>query len=92
MNINQTINKLLQALLLKDKLYKINSFKFYNEKMQKYSTKFQVLKRFLEAVYIIETEETELTEKYKLDYECYSKIDLMQYLADELKGSGENGE
>jgi len=28
-----------------------------------------------------------MQEKYKQDYDCYSKIDLMKYLIDEYKGS-----
>ena len=39
MNVNQNINKLLYALKQKGKIYKINSFKFYSEKNDKYATK-----------------------------------------------------
>ena len=53
MNINQNINKLLYALKQKGQIYKINSFKFYNEDKEKYSTKYQVLKRELIDVYNI---------------------------------------
>ena len=81
MNINQNINKLLYALKQKGKLYKINTFKRYSEKNGKYITKYQVLKRELEN-----------EEKYFVDKECYSKIDLMKYLAEEhRKGSEANG-
>ena len=45
MNVNQNINKLLYALTSKGQLYKINSFKFYSEKTNKYCTKYQILKR-----------------------------------------------
>lgn len=93
MNINQNINKLLYALKQKGQIYKINSFQFYNESMKKYSTKYQVLKKVLKPVYIIEKDKTELVEKYEQDYECYSKVDLMKYLADEQrKGSEADGE
>lgn len=92
MNINQNINKLLYALTSKGQLYKINSFKFYSEKTNKYCTKYQILKRRIIEVYNTETENVEYQEKYKQDYECYSKIDLMKYLADEhRKGSEANG-
>lgn len=92
MNINQNINKLLYALKLKNKFYKINSFKFYSEKNDKYTTKYQVMKRKKVEVYNEETEEFEIQERYKQDYECYSKIDLIKYLAEEhRKGSEADG-
>ena len=91
MNINQNINKLLYALKQKGELYKINSFQFYSEKNYKYSTKYQIMKRQLVEVYNEETEKIEKQERYKQDYECYSKIDLLKYLAEEhKKGSEEN--
>lgn len=92
MNINQNINKLLYALKQKGQLYKINSFQFYSEKNNKYSTKYQVLKRELIPVdidiYLEEDEEPEYEEKYSVDKECYSKIDLMKYLAGEYRKIG----
>ena len=92
MNINQNINKLLYALKQKGWFYKINSFKFYSEKNDKYSTKYQVLKREIEEILNDETLEIEYKEKYKQGYECYSKIDLMKYLAEEYrKGSEADG-
>lgn len=95
MNINQNINKLLYALKQKGQIYKINSFKFYSEKNDKYSTKYQILKRELIPVYTdidLEDEEIEYEEKYFVDKECYSKIDLMKYLAEEYrKGSEADG-
>lgn len=80
MNINQNINKLLYALKQKGQLYKINSFKFYSEKNDKYSTKYQVMKRELVEVYNEDTDEIEMQERYKQAYECYSKIDLMKHI------------
>lgn len=92
MNINQNINKLLYALKQKGQIYKINSFKFYSEKNDKYSTKYQILKRELIEVYNSKTDEIELQEKYNQDYECYSKVELMKYLAEEYrKGSEADG-
>ncbi len=88
MNINQNINKLLYALKQKGQLYKINSFQFYSEKNDKYSTKYQVMKRQLVEVYNEETDKIENQERYKQDYECYSKIDLMKYFVKEYKGMG----
>lgn len=79
MNINQNINKLLYALRQEGQIYKINSFKFYSESSEKYNTKYQVLKKVIEEVYNIEKDEIELQERYKADYECYSKVDLMKY-------------
>lgn len=92
MNINQNINKLLYALKQKGQIYKINSFQFYNESMKKYSTKYQVLKRVYEETYNIKEDKIELVERYKQDYECYSRVDLMKYLAEEYrKGSEADG-
>ncbi len=94
MNINQNIQKLLYVLKHKGQIYKINSFKFYSEKSDKYCTKYQVLKRELvpiETDLELEPEEIEYKEKYKVDYDCYSKVDLMKYLVKELRGSEADG-
>ena len=92
MNISQNINKLLYALQVNEKFYKINSFQFYNEKTNKYSNKYQILKKKIKCYYNVKTEEIEYKEKYEPDYDCYSKIDIMKYLAQELKGSEASGE
>lgn len=92
MNINQNINKLLYALKIKGQLYKINSFQFYSEKNDKYSIKYQIMKRQLVEVYNEDTDKIENEERYKQDYECYSKVDLLKYLAEEhRKGSEASG-
>lgn len=92
MNVNQNINKLLFALKQKGQLYKINSFQFYSENNDKYCTKYQIMKRTVEEIYNDETDEFELRERYKQDYECYSKVDLMKYLVEEhRKGSEADG-
>ena len=92
MNISQNINKLLYALKQKGQIYKINSFKFYSEKNDKYSTKYQILKKEKVEIYNEEMNKTELQERYKQKEECYSKIDLMKYLVDEYrKGSEVDG-
>ena len=88
MNINQNINKLLYALKITGQLYKINSFQFYSEKNDKYSTKYQIMKRELVEVYNEETKKFEMQEKYKQDYECYSKVDLLKYLMEEYRKMG----
>ena len=64
MNVNQNINKLLYALKQKGQIYKINSFKFYSEKNDKYATKYQVLKKELIEVYNEDEDKTELQERY----------------------------
>lgn len=92
MNINQNINKLLYALKQKGQFYKINSFQFYSEKNDKYSTKYQVLKRTIEEVWSLEKDKPELIERYIKDYECYNKIDLMKYLAEEYRKGSEADE
>lgn len=92
MNINQSINKLLFALKQRGQLYKINSFQFYSEKNDKYSTKYQIMKQQPVEVYNEETDKIEIVERYKQHYECYSKVDLMKYLAEEYrKGSEADG-
>ena len=88
MNINQSINKLLFALKQRGQLYKINSFQFYSEKNDKYSTKYQIMKQQPVEVYNEETDKIEIVERYKQDYECYSKIDLLKYLAEEYRKMG----
>lgn len=88
MNINQNVNKLLIALKQKGQLYKINSFKFYSEKTNKYCTKYQILKRMFEEAYNLETHKFEFKKKYKQDTECYSKREILKYLANEYKGIG----
>lgn len=88
MNINQNINKLLYALSIKGKFYKINSFRYYNENRQKYSTKYQILKKQLVEVYNIKKDEIEFEEKYKQDKECFNKIDVMKYLIEENRKEG----
>lgn len=92
MNINQNINKLLYALKLKGQLYKINSYQFYSEKNDKYCSKYQILKKKLVEEFDIEENKIVYKEKYVQDKECYSKIDLMKYLAEEhRKGSEASG-
>lgn len=93
MNINQNINKLLYALKQKNQFYKINSFQFYSEKNDKYCTKYQVLRRELVPIEVdieLEDEEIEYEEKYKVDKECYSKIDLMKYFIKEYENGRKN--
>lgn len=92
MNINQNISRLLIALKQKGKIYKINSFKFYSKSKYKYITKYQILKRELIPEVNNETEEIKFNEKYKVDYECYNKIALMQYLVSEYKEGSEADE
>ena len=92
MNINQNINKLLYALKQKNHFYKINSFKFYSEKKDKYSTKYQVMKKETIEIIVYASGKKITKEKYKQDYECYSKVDLMKYLVEEYrKGSEASG-
>ena len=88
MNVNQNINKLLYALKQKGQLYKINSFQFYSEKNDKYSTKYQILKKQWREIYNIEKDKIELVEKYEQDHEAYSKIDLLKYFIKEYEGMG----
>lgn len=82
MNIQNNINKLLYALSQKEKIYKINSFKFYSDKNNKYCTKYQILKKEILEI-LNEFDEIEYIEKYNNDYECYSKVDILKYLVNE---------
>lgn len=95
MNINQNINKLLYALKQKGQTYRINSFQFYSEKNDKYSTKYVIYKKEIvediNAIYADEEEYDKIIEHkeiYKQIFECYSKIDLMKYLAEEYRKIG----
>lgn len=92
MNIQRNINKLLYALSKIDKLYKVNSFKFYSKNSNKYCTKYQVLKRELIPVDTgleLEDDEIEYEEKYKVVYESYNKVDLLKYLIEEYRQGSE---
>jgi len=91
LNINKNINKLLYALKQKGQVYKINSFKFYSERNEKYTTKYQILKKELVEVYNFLEGIMEFKEKYIVKEECYSKIDLMKYLIDEYKEGEADG-
>lgn len=88
MNIQNNINKLLYALSQKEKIYKINSFKFYSDKNNKYCTKYQILKKEILEI-LNEFDEIEYIEKYNNDYECYSKVDIMKYLIEEYRKGSE---
>ena len=85
MNINLNINKLLYALKQKEQYYKINSFQFYNEKKDKYSTKYQVLKKEFVEVFNEKLNKVELQKKYIEKKECYNKVELLKYLAEEYR-------
>lgn len=95
MNIQRNINKLLYALSKKDKLYKINSFKFYSSNINKYCIKYQLLKRELIPIEIdinLENDEIEYEEKYKVVHESYNKVDLLKYLIEEYRQGSEADE
>ncbi len=95
MNIQQKINKLLYALSKKDKLYKVNSFKFYSKSSNKYCIKYQILKRELIPIDTdldLEDGEIEYKEKYKVIYESYNKVDLLKYLIEEYRQGSEADE
>ena len=66
MNINNNINKLLKALQVKGQLYRINTFQFYNERNDKYVTKYQISKRKFVEEYDEELCENVIKEKYEL--------------------------
>lgn len=89
MNINKNIGKLLYALSVKEKIYKINSFKFYSEKKNKYSTKYQILKKEKVEEYNEKKDELELKDRYLKKEECYSKVDVLKYLIKEYKKRSE---
>ena len=92
MNINQSINRILYSLKEKGQIYQLNSFQFYNEKNEMYSTKYQILKKELVEVYNIKTNKTEKIEKYNLKEEYYKKINVLKYFLKEYEGMGQYGE
>lgn len=79
MNINTMINKVLTVLSNKGQIYKYNTFKFYSEDFNKYSTKHQLLKRKLIGT------RRGIYEKYNEVKTSYSNKDILQYLMEELK-------
>lgn len=91
-NVQSNINRLLYALKLKGEFYKINSFQFFSEYAGKYKTKYQVSKREVWKEENETTGEIETYESYSLVFDCYSKVDLMKYLADEYKSKLKEGE
>lgn len=92
MNVNQNISKLLYALKQKGQIYKINSFQFYSEKNDKYSTKYQTLKKELVEEYDVRKDEIVLVERFKQKEEYYSKVDVMKYLIEEYRQGSEADE
>lgn len=97
MNINQNINKLLLALKQKGQVYKINTFRFYSDKVQKYVTKYQLLELTRIPKINKVTKKEEIEEKYAEVLKTYKNIELMTFLAEEYKfivseeGSEANG-
>lgn len=78
MNIGALIRKLQLALLQKDVLMRINTKQFYSEEKSKIVTK-----------YIITTpKRVKNNIKNTKVYEGYSKIGVLQYLADTYKNVG----
>lgn len=85
-NANKNISKLLYALSIKGEIYKINSYNYYNENKNKYSTKYLVLKRKIIKEYDVITHKFYDKEKYINERDIfYNKIDLMKYLAEEYR-------
>lgn len=92
MNVNQNINKLLFALSTIGQFYKINAFQFYSEKMCKYCTKYQLMRKKTIEIVDYENSEVKRREKYIEIDSYYNKIELMKKLAEEYrKGSEANG-
>lgn len=91
MNINQNINKLLRALKMKGNFYKINTFKFFSEKADKYCIKYQLLELLRIPRFNEITKKEYIEEKYEVVLETYNQIELMQFLADEYKDTIEEG-
>lgn len=85
MNIQGSINKLLLALKQKEKFYRINSNNFFSKLNQKYCTKYSLFK--LEIVEHIneETLEVEYKEKYVKEFDTFSRVEILEYLAREYR-------
>ena len=93
MNIQTQINKLLLALSIKGKKYKVNSYMFYSDRVEKYCNKYVLSRKELVPMINALTglEEGE-EEKYVYVLDSYNRIDILKYLVQEYKGSEENGE
>lgn len=92
MNIQGSINKLLLALKLQDKFYKINSYRFFSKSNQKYCTKYSLLERRIEETINEETLEVEYKEKYREELSTYSQVEILKYLVEEYKKGSEASE
>lgn len=82
MNINSMINKILIVLADKGQIYKYNTFKFYSEELNRYSTKHQLLKREFKNT------KRGIQDKYIEVKASYTNKDILMYLSKELKRMG----
>lgn len=82
MNVNSMINKSLMILANKGEFYKYNTFKFYSEQTNRYSTKHQLLHRRLVAG------PRGISERYSEVETSYNNRDILQYLMKEIKRMG----
>ena len=82
MDIMKRINQIMIVLTQRDKLYKLNSYKFYLEDAQKYITKYIVSKKKL----VIDEVTLAYKEKYIEELETFSKTELLNYFIKEYGG------
>lgn len=91
MNIDLNINKLLIALAKKKQIYRICTFKNYNEEDKRYYTKYEIHKKDKKIKMRISKGgklTKEYIDKYSYELSCYSKIELLQYFMEEYKKMG----
>ncbi len=80
MNLDNKISKLLQAIRMHNIDIKIDTIQFYSERNEKYCNMYKV--------YVKETvrnKSGQLIQKYKLQNQFISKIELLKYLVNKYK-------
>ena len=91
MNVQTQIDKLLLALSIRGKKYKVNSYMFYSDRIEKYCNKYILSrKELVPMINIFTGEEEGQEEKYVQVLDTYNRLDILKYLIKEYKGSEEN--
>lgn len=80
MKLQSKINKLLIAIRMKGIDIKVDTIQFYSEKKEKYCSIYKVyIKEW------VENRKGEEIQKYILQIDCTSKIELLKYLINKYK-------
>lgn len=86
MNLQSKINKLLTAIRIKNVNIKVDTIQAYSEEREKY---FNIYKVYIKQW--SENKRGERVQKYVLQNEFTSKIDLLKYLVDKYKEGEADG-